>query len=118
MSRKRTSCSRRSPPRWKPRKTVKDQQILVIVGNPPYAATFEEQGNWIMAAIEGYKFTIETLADGYASGPGPEEHEPLGERNPRALNDDYVKFIRFAPIEDGRGRGRRSRHHHQPLLAR
>ena len=29
----------------------------------------------------------------------PEERKPLGERNPKWLNDDYVKFIRFAQLK-------------------
>jgi predicted helicase len=30
---------------------------------------------------------------------GPEEKVPLGERNPKWLNDDYVKFMRFAQLK-------------------
>lgn len=63
---------------------VKDQEILVIVGNPPYSGHSRNKGAWISAAIETYK-TI----DG----------RPLGEKNPKWLQDDYVKFIRFAQIK-------------------
>ncbi|MGB6324622.1 MAG: N-6 DNA methylase [Methylocella sp.] len=40
--------------------TVKDREILVIVGNPPYSGESKNKGPWIRAAIGGYKFTLET----------------------------------------------------------
>ncbi|MCS6821603.1 MAG: N-6 DNA methylase [Microscillaceae bacterium] len=60
---------------------VKDKPILVIVGNPPYAGHSKNNGEWIKNEIKKYNFV-----DG----------KPLGERNPKTLQDDYVKFIRFA----------------------
>lgn len=39
---------------------VKDQPILVITGNPPYSGHSKNKGEWISAAIDGYKFTLET----------------------------------------------------------
>ncbi|MCG9915581.1 MAG: N-6 DNA methylase [Phenylobacterium sp.] len=69
---------------------VKDQPILVITGNPPYSGHSKNKGAWITAQIDAYKFTIETDEE------GREFRKPLGERNPKWLNDDYVKFIRFA----------------------
>lgn len=79
---------------------VKNRQpILVILGNPPYSghsANKSEkrvietkngkeivrlQKTWIGELIETYKFV-----DG----------KPLGEKNPKWLQDDYVKFIRFS----------------------
>lgn len=72
---------------------VKDQPILVITGNPPYSGHSRNKGEWITTAIDGYKFTIETDEE------GREIKKPLGERNPKWLNDDYVKFIRFAQLK-------------------
>ena len=72
---------------------IKDRDILVIVGNPPYSGHSKNKGEWISAAIDGYKYTVETRDDGL------EEKKPLGERNPKWLNDDYVKFIRFAQLK-------------------
>jgi hypothetical protein len=72
---------------------VKDREILVIVGNPPYSGHSKNKGAWIAATIDGYKFTFETDKD------GGEVKKPLGERNPKWLNDDYVKFIRFAQLK-------------------
>ena len=72
---------------------VKEQPILVITGNPPYSGESKNKGAWITAAIDGYKFTLET------DDAGREVRRPLGERNPKWLNDDYVKFIRFAQLK-------------------
>lgn len=72
---------------------VKDKPILVITGNPPYSGNSKNTGAWISAAIDGYKYTVEIDAD------GKETKKPLGERNPKWLNDDYVKFIRFAQLK-------------------
>ncbi len=61
---------------------VKRQQpILVILGNPPYSGHSANRGEWILRQIETYK-----QADG----------KPLNEKNPKWLQDDYVKFLRFA----------------------
>ena len=72
---------------------VKDQPILVITGNPPYSGHSKNKGAWIAAAIDGYKFTVEI------DDAGQKQRKPLGERNPKWLNDDYVKFIRFAQLK-------------------
>ena len=65
-----------------------ERPILVVLGNPPYSGhsanrSRDEQGNltFIGELIEDYK-----KVDG----------KSLGERNPKWLQDDYVKFIRFA----------------------
>jgi len=60
---------------------VKNKPILVITGNPPYSGHSLNKGKWITRLIESYK-----QVDG----------KPLGEKNPKWLQDDYVKFIRFA----------------------
>lgn len=61
---------------------VKQQTpILVILGNPPYSGHSTNTGEWIRGLIETYK-----QVDG----------KPLGEKNPKWLQDDYVKFLRFA----------------------
>jgi len=55
--------------------------IMVIMGNPPYSGISENRGKWILDQIKEYKQI---------------EGETLGERNPKWLQDDYVKFFRFA----------------------
>jgi hypothetical protein len=62
---------------------VKERQILVIVGNPPYSIESKNTGDWITSRIEAYKFI-----DG----------RHFGERK-HSLGDDYVKFIRFAQLK-------------------
>jgi predicted helicase len=62
-------------------KVKKDQPILVILGNPPYSGHSANKGNWISKEIREYH-----RVDG----------KDLGEKNPKWLQDDYVKFIRFA----------------------
>ena len=62
---------------------IKDREILVILGNPPYSAHSKNRGAWITAAIEPYK-----MVDG----------KPFGEKK-HWLHDDYVKFVRFAQIK-------------------
>jgi hypothetical protein len=59
----------------------RDLPIMVICGNPPYSGHSENTGPWISDLIDEYKFV---------------NGEPLGERNSKWLQDDYVKFIRFA----------------------
>jgi hypothetical protein len=72
---------------------VKERPILVITGNPPYSGHSKNKGKWITAAIDEYKFTWEKTKDGL------DERRPLGEKNPKWLQDDYVKFIRFAQMK-------------------
>ncbi len=60
---------------------VKDKPILVITGNPPYSYESKNNGVWIKEKIEDYRFV-----DGVR----------FKEKNSKGLQDDYVKFIRFA----------------------
>jgi len=62
-----------------------DAPVMVVMGNPPYSGHSANNGKWIKELLHrknGSYFEV----DG----------KPLGERNPKWLNDDYVKFIRFA----------------------
>jgi len=58
-----------------------EKPIMVVLGNPPYKGHSANKGEWIEGLVRDYYFV-----DG----------EPLGERNPKYLLDDYVKFLRFA----------------------
>lgn len=64
-------------------KVKRDKPVMVIIGNPPYNGASRNQGKWIMHLMETYK-----------TEPGGKVK--LKERNPKWLNDDYVKFIRLA----------------------
>jgi len=58
----------------------KDEPIMVVLGNPPYSGNSANKGEWAKQLVGRYK-TI----DG----------KPLGEKNPKWLQDDYVKFLAF-----------------------
>jgi predicted helicase len=81
---------------------VKEKPILVVLGNPPYSGNSKNRGEWISTAIDGYKYTLErkqTEIDAFGAPIYSDVNEPLGERNPKYLQDDYVKFIRFAQLK-------------------
>ncbi|MBB1192696.1 DNA methyltransferase [Flavobacterium sp. SOK18b] len=61
----------------------RDAPVMVVIGNPPYSGESANKGEWIMNLMEDYK-----------KEPGGKEK--LKERNPKMINDDYVKFMRFA----------------------
>ena len=80
---------------------VKDREILVITGNPPYSGHSKNKGDWTTRSIDGYKYTVERRVTGQKNGVDivQDVNVPLGEKNPKWLNDDYVKFIRFAQLK-------------------
>ncbi|RJT24258.1 DNA methyltransferase [Chakrabartia godavariana] len=61
----------------------RDHPIMCVIGNPPYSGESSNTGPWIMDLIKPYKME-------------PGGKQKLQERNPKWINDDYVKFIRFA----------------------
>ena len=67
----------------------RDRPVMVVLGNPPYSGHSANKGKWIRDLLRG---RIEGAPESYFVVDG----EPLDERNPKWLNDDYVKFIRFA----------------------
>jgi predicted helicase len=64
------------------RKIKRETPVMCIVGNPPYLGESANKGEWIMKLMEDYK-------------KEPEGKQKLQERNPKWLNDDYVKFLRY-----------------------
>lgn len=60
----------------------KETPVMVVMGNPPYSGESSNKGEWIMSLMEDYK-------------KEPEGKEKLKERNPKWINDDYVKFLRY-----------------------
>lgn len=71
--------------------TVKsDLPVMVIIKNPPYLGESENNGEWIKELLRGLDGNIVT--EDYFKVDG----QDLDERNSKWLNDDYVKFIRFA----------------------
>ncbi|MFC2060640.1 type ISP restriction/modification enzyme, partial [Chloroflexota bacterium] len=70
----------------------KEKPIMVVLGNPPYSVVSANTGKWITELINGFFDTDgHEMVKGYKTVDG----QPLGEKNPKVLNDDYVKFIRF-----------------------
>ena len=61
----------------------RDTPVMVVIGNPPYSGESQNKGDWIMRLMENYKVE-------------PGGKVKLQERNPKWLNDDYVKFLRLA----------------------
>ena len=59
------------------------QCFTVVIGNPPYSGHSANKGEWIAGLVDDYYFV-----DG----------KPLGERNSKWLQDDYVKFIRLGQL--------------------
>lgn len=60
-----------------------DHPIMVVMGNPPYSGESSNNTPYANSLIDKYKFE-------------PGGQNKLQERNPKWLNDDYVKFIAFA----------------------
>ncbi|MCD4729615.1 MAG: N-6 DNA methylase, partial [Bacteroidales bacterium] len=60
----------------------RDTPVMCVIGNPPYSGESSNKGEWIMKLMEDYK-----------KEPGGKEK--LKERNPKWINDDYVKFLRY-----------------------
>src|SRR5690606_32970792 len=58
----------------------RERRFTLLIGNPPYAGHSSNTGEWITQLVDDYY-----LVDG----------SPLGERNTKWLQDDYVKFVRF-----------------------
>ncbi|WP_236613292.1 type ISP restriction/modification enzyme [Chrysiogenes arsenatis] len=61
----------------------RDTPVMVVLGNPPYSGESANKGEWIMSLMEDYK-------------KEPGGAVKLNEKNPKWINDDYVKFIRYA----------------------
>ncbi len=76
---------------------VRDREpILVILGNPPYFGKSDNPSK----DSKGNLTFIGNLVQDYYRVDGV----PLGERNPKWLQNDYVKFIRFAQWKIERNR--------------
>lgn len=60
----------------------RDTPVMCIIGNPPYSSESANKGEWIMKLMEDYK-------------KEPGGFQKLQERNPKTINDDYVKFLRY-----------------------
>jgi predicted helicase len=69
-------------------KVKKNEPVLVIMGNPPYSANSSNYNDWTEKLL---KENIDGAQSYYKL-----DGSPLNEHNPKLLQDDYVKFLRFA----------------------
>ena len=58
----------------------RNKRFTVVIGNPPYSGHSANRSSWVGQLLTEY-FSVDGA--------------PLGERNSKWLQDDYVKFIRF-----------------------
>ncbi len=94
----------------------REYPILIVLGNPPYSGHSANRSEYVEFIPSGQQYEVETktglkqrtagkngvnvarktfigrLIEDYKKVDG----KPLGEKNPKWLQDDYVKFIRFA----------------------
>ncbi|MFP4500385.1 MAG: type ISP restriction/modification enzyme [Candidatus Hydrogenedentota bacterium] len=68
--------------------TKRDVPVTVVIGNPPYSGHSANDSEWAARLLRG---GVEPSANYFEM-----DGKPLGERNPKWLNDDYVKFMRYA----------------------
>jgi predicted helicase len=61
----------------------RDTPVMVVLGNPPYSRHSINKGHWLGKLLDSYK-------------KEPGTNQRLDERNSKWLNDDYVKFMRYA----------------------
>jgi predicted helicase len=61
----------------------KNKHFTVVIGNPPYSGHSSNKSDFASGLVHAYHFI-----DG----------KPLGERNPKWLQDDYVKFTRLGEL--------------------
>jgi predicted helicase len=67
--------------------------IMVVTGNPPYSGHSANVGiQWIDDLLRGRDTETNQKTHNYFEVDG----KPLGEKNPKWLNNDYVKFMRYA----------------------
>jgi hypothetical protein len=69
-----------------------EERVSVLIGNPPWAGHSANSDAFYNYLLEGYRLDDGRTDEGYFKVDG----EALGERNPKWLRDDYVKFLRFA----------------------
>ena len=104
------------------RKVKKEEPIFIILGNPPYSGNSQNASEIVVKIKKGSKYTTskgktrtaykdlnlkeKTFVGNLVLDYFNIEGVSLGERNPKWLQDDYVKFIRFAEWKiqkEGRG---------------
>jgi len=68
------------------------RRFTVVIGNPPYLGEAGRGGKWIASLMRGKELPSKRKTASYFEVDG----KPLGERNPKWLNDLYVRFTRLS----------------------
>ena len=68
------------------------RRFTVVIGNPPYLGEAGRGGDWIAAIMRGREIQSDRSTLSYFEVDG----ESLKERNPKWLNDFYVRFTRLS----------------------
>jgi len=73
----------------------KEDPIEVILGNPPYAGHSANASLRREVGLTGAARTVRTFIGRLIEDYKQVDGKPLGEKNPKWLQDDYVKFLRW-----------------------
>ena len=71
---------------------AKETRFTVVIGNPPYKGESANPSKYKTGPTKGKLTPAGKLIQHYFSVDGV----PLGEKNPKWINNDYVKFLAFA----------------------
>ena len=74
------------------------RRFTVVIGNPPYLGEAGRGGEWIAALMRGVELPSKRRTLSYFEVDG----KPLGEKNPKWVNDLYVRFTRLSQHLIGR----------------
>ena len=75
-----------------PLAAIRDLNFSVVIGNPPFSGHSQSRSAGMDALLRGRDMATGATAASYFHLEGA----PLRERNPKWLNDDYVRFMRLA----------------------
>ena len=70
----------------------RNRRFTVVIGNPPYLGEAGRGGDWIAALMRGREYQSGRSTLSYFEVDG----ETLNERNPKWVNDLYVRFTRLS----------------------
>ena len=70
----------------------RSRRFTVVIGNPPYLGEAGRGGEWIASLMRGVELPAKRKTLSYFEVDG----KPLGERNPKWVNNLYVRFTRLS----------------------
>jgi hypothetical protein len=77
--------------------TIKDElPIMVVIGNPPYLKESQNRSWELQRTASGASKRVPNFIGRLLKDYYSVDGTPIGEANPQSLQDDYVKFIRWA----------------------